>query len=218
MRIFCDFDGTISLADTADLILGKFADPVWEDIEALWVAGSIDSATCMARQIPLITAPLAAIDDALDAVELRDGFAAFLGWAKRRSISVQIVSDGVDYFIRRILARHGIHDVPIIANRLVQHEGGYRLEQPWRIVGCGSGVCKCHVVEIPADGSKLVFVGDGRSDFCVASRPDILFATGSLETYCADREIAHVPFTSFASVQSTLERIAIGDDELAAVA
>jgi 2-hydroxy-3-keto-5-methylthiopentenyl-1-phosphate phosphatase len=218
MRIFCDFDGTISLSDTADLILTEFADPIWEEIEAEWVAGEIDSATCMARQIPLINAPLAAIDELLDTVELRDGFASFLGWTRRRSVPVQIVSDGVDYFIRRILARHDIHDVPIIANRLVQKDGLFSLEQPWRIVGCGSGVCKCHAVEVPADGSKLVFVGDGRSDFCVASRPDILFATNSLESYCADREIAHVPFTSFASVQSALERIAAGEDDLAAVA
>jgi 2,3-diketo-5-methylthio-1-phosphopentane phosphatase len=218
MRIFCDFDGTISLADTADLILSAFADPVWEDIEAEWVAGEIDSATCMARQIPLIDAPLAAIDELLDTVELRDGFLAFLGWAKRRSLPVQIVSDGVDHFIRRILARHDIHDVPIIANRLIQKDGRFSLEQPWRIVGCGSGVCKCHIVETPVDGRKLVFVGDGRSDFCVASKPDLLFATAGLERYCRDRQIVHTPFTSFGLVQSTLESIFVQSDAFAAVA
>lgn len=216
MRIFCDFDGTISLADTADLILTRFADPMWEEIEAEWVAGSIDSATCMARQIPLIDASLAEIDELLDTVELRDGFVPFLNWAKRRKVPVQIVSDGVDHFIHRILARHGIHNVPIIANRLVQTNGRFSLEQPWRIVGCGSGVCKCHVVEMPIDNRKLVFVGDGRSDFCVASKPDLLFATAGLERYCVDQRIAHTPFTSFALVQATLENL--DSDALAAVA
>lgn len=219
MRIFCDFDGTISRSDTTDLILTRLADPEWETIEEQWVAGDIDAATCMSRQIPLLRAPLAAIDAILDTVELRDGFVAFLGWAQRRGFPVQIVSDGVDYFIHRILARHGIADVPVMANRLVViADGDYRLEQPFRVVGCGSGVCKCRIVEAPSDRRQLVFVGDGRSDFCVANKPDVLFATAGLERHCAEQKIAHKPFTSFAYVQSALECIAFDVDALAAVA
>lgn len=219
MRIYCDFDGTISRSDTTDLILSTLADPEWEKIEELWVAGDIDAATCMSRQIALLRAPRAAIDAVLDTVQLRDGFIAFLAWASRRGFPVQIVSDGVDYFIRHILARHGIADVPVIANRLVMiADGEYRLEQPWRMAGCGSGVCKCAIVAARRDARQLVFVGDGRSDFCVAAKPDILFATAGLERHCNAQKIAHKPFTSFAYVQSALECIAFDAAALAAVA
>lgn len=208
MRIYCDFDGTISSTDTADLVFGRFADPAWETIERSWIAGEIDAATCMKRQVELVEAPIDAIETLLGTVGLRDGFREFLGWSKAREISLTVVSDGVDHFIRHILARHGIEDVPVIANRLVPAgERRWSLEQPWRRGGCagGSGVCKCSVVGTGEDERPTVFIGDGRSDFCVADKPDLLFATAGLERFCGERAIPFLPFESFADVQAALD-------------
>ena len=221
LRIFCDFDGTISRQDTTDLVLSRLADPEWLDVEAEWDSGRIDAATCMSRQIGLIRAPLSAIDAVLDEVELRDGFVDLLGWARRRGIRVSIVSDGVDYFIRSILSRHGIAGLPIVANRLITlGVNRWALEQPWRTADCtgGSGVCKCSIVATFEDDRPLVYIGDGRSDFCVATTPDLLFATAGLERFCCTRGIAHFPFTSFAEVQSALARIAVPARAIAALA
>ena len=221
MRIFCDFDGTISRQDTTDLILTRLADPEWMAVEADWEADRIDAATCMTRQIALIRAPLAAIDAVLDEVELRDGFTDFLDWAGRRGVPISIVSDGVDYFINRILSRHGIHGLPLVANRLVaMGDDRWSLHQPWRVANCagGSGVCKCRVVASFKDDRPLVFIGDGRSDFCVATKPDLLFATAGLERFCTDRGIAHQAFTTFGDIEAALERIAVPADALVAFA
>lgn len=209
MRIFCDFDGTISCQDTTDLVLDRLADPEWETIEADWTSGAIDAATCMSRQIPLIRGSLQTIETVLDEVTLREGFVELLDWAQRRDIPVSIVSDGVDYFINYVLRRNGIRKLPLIANRLVPDGGGWALRQPWRVAACsgGSGVCKCNVVAAFTDDRPLVFVGDGRSDFCVASRPDILFATAGLERFCSAQDIAHHPFTSFDEVRSALDAV-----------
>jgi 2-hydroxy-3-keto-5-methylthiopentenyl-1-phosphate phosphatase len=43
VRVFVDFDGTISLEDTTDVILERFADPEWRKVEAEWLAGIIGS-------------------------------------------------------------------------------------------------------------------------------------------------------------------------------
>ena len=172
------------------------------------MAGEIDAATCMTRQVELIDAPLSAIDALLDEVGIRDGFAAFLRWAKARGYPVSIVSDGVDHFIRHILKRHGIEDLPVTANRLVAAGGDrWTLELPWRRADCtvGAGVCKCDIVGAPGMAGPTVYVGDGRSDFCVATRPDILFATARLEAFCGERVIPFLPFDSFADVQAVLE-------------
>lgn len=56
VRVFVDFDGTISLEDTTDVILERFADPEWRTVEAEWLAGRIGSRECLARQIDLVRA------------------------------------------------------------------------------------------------------------------------------------------------------------------
>ncbi len=50
INILLDFDGTISLHDTTDVILAAFADPQWHDVEREWIAGRIGSRACMSRQ------------------------------------------------------------------------------------------------------------------------------------------------------------------------
>jgi 2-hydroxy-3-keto-5-methylthiopentenyl-1-phosphate phosphatase len=210
LRIFCDFDGTISREDTTDLVLTRLADPSWESVEADWAAGRIDAAACMTQQIALLKVSLPAIDAVLDTIQLRDGFGAFLAWARNRAASFTVVSDGVDYFINRILARNGIVGLRVIANRLIPNPaGGWLLEQPFKMPACasGSGVCKCSVLAAFNDDRPLVFIGDGRSDFCVSAKPDILFATGNLPAFCRERDLPHTEFTSFDQVQAALVQL-----------
>lgn len=205
MQVFCDFDGTISTVDTTDYILSRLARPDWEALEAEWLAGRIDAAACMRGQVALIAGDDAALDAALDAVEVDPGFAAFAAWCASESVPLTVVSDGVDYFIRRVLQRHGLGDLPIISNRLAGEAGARRLEQPFQREGCaaGAGVCKCQATA--AHGKDLtIYVGDGRSDFCVSGRADVLFAKGALADYATARGQAHHQFTTFHDVTATV--------------
>lgn len=209
MRIFCDFDGTISAQDTTDLILSRFGDPVWQSIEEDWIAGRMDGATCMRLQIASLHASIDEIETVLAGVTLRRGFAEFVSWARHRDYPLTIVSDGVEQFIRPVLTRHGFGDIPVFANRLAAAGSGrWTLDQPWSAGSCtgGLGACKCNILSAFDDG-PLAFVGDGRSDFCVAREPEILFATASLEQFCRTQQIEHKPFTDFGDVQAALERI-----------
>ena len=212
MRIYCDFDGTISTLDTTDHVLSRLADPAWAEIEADWLAGRINAARCMREQVALIGGDDAQLDAVLDTVEVDEGFVAFVGWCRSQAIPVTVVSDGVDYFIRRILGRHGLDDLPIISNRLAGVPGGRRLQQPWMRTGCaaGSGVCKCEIVAPPggaAGDGPVVFVGDGRSDFCVSARADILFAKDGLATYARGRGQPFHPYQTFNDVMATLSAL-----------
>jgi 2,3-diketo-5-methylthio-1-phosphopentane phosphatase len=209
MRIICDFDGTISRRDTTDFVLERLADPAWRTLEDDWVASRISAAECMRGQIALIGGAQADLDDLLDTVELDPGFTTFVDWCEAHGLPVSIASDGVDYFIGRILRRHGLDELEVVANQLVGAPGAWRLEQPWARTGCaaGSGVCKCEVAEPPADAQApqtLVYVGDGRSDFCVSGRADILFAKGALADYAAARGQAFHPFDTFHDVTAAL--------------
>ncbi len=212
MHIFCDFDGTITRVDTTDYVLSRLAKPEWEEVEAEWTAGRITAAACMRRQVGMIQASNDELNAVLDSVELDPGFLAFVDWCEAQDIPITIVSDGVRQFIDRILARHGLQRLPVVANRLAGGPRRRRLEQPWMREGCaaGSGVCKCAVAaqEAPAGRDTMVFIGDGRSDFCISGRADILFAKSKLADYAASRGRLFVPFDTFDDVTVALADLA----------
>lgn len=211
MRIICDFDGTISLRDTTDLVLETLADPAWQELEDDWLTGRITAATCMRAQIAMVGGDAKALDALLDTVELDTGFHGFVAWCGARGLPISVVSDGVDYFIRRVLQRHGIAHLPVVANRLAGAPGARRLEQPWSREGCasGSGVCKCAAAGAGAreTADTIVFVGDGRSDFCLSGRVDLLFAKGALAEYAAARAQPFIPFDNFDDVTAALSAL-----------
>jgi len=212
MHVFCDFDGTITVQDATDFILTRFADPEWQDIEEQWKKGAVGSAECMQRQVSLIRATRRQLDAALDEIEIDPSFPAFAGYCRSQGIPLTILSDGVDYFIHRILARHRLPSLPLIANQLTIHghngDRRYRLALPFSQAACesGAGMCKCRCVR--ANAGTRVYVGDGRSDFCVADKPDLLFAKGNLTQYCERQGIGFIRYRRFADVTRALKTLA----------
>lgn len=205
MHVFCDFDGTIARCDVTDLVLQEFAAPAWRDIERDWIEGAIDAAACMRRQIALIDATFPQLDALLETVEIDPGFASFATWCAGRGMPLTVVSDGVDYFIRQVLARHDLAHLPVFANQLERRPGGgFDLQQPWRADSCaaGSGVCKCAVTA--RAHALVIYVGDGRSDYCPARRANVLFAKDSLAVFCAQNRLSHRTYAGFDDVRDAL--------------
>lgn len=204
MQIFCDFDGTISKSDTADYILNLLAAPEWKDIEKQWESGAIGSSECMRQQIALIDATWQQLNNALDEIEIDPNFQDFINFCNTKGLPVTIISDGVDYFINRILSRHGLDNLPIIANHLVASgNSSYELKTPNSSPFCesASGVCKCRMVE---GYNMRIYVGDGRSDFCVADKVDLIFAKDKLAKHCEENGINYVAYENFADVTNKL--------------
>ena len=208
MHVYSDFDGTITQEDATDYVLSRLALPEWEAIEEEWKAGTIGSAECMRRQIALIQASQAELDAVLDQVRIDEGFADFAKFCDQNDIQVNIISDGVDYFIRRIMKRIGLDHLPVIANHLVLHENGqFELQSPYAMAGCESaaGVCKCRVVQKAAE--PRIYVGDGRSDFCVSNKPEIVFAKGALAAFCGKNATPYIGYDDFGDVTMSLQRL-----------
>lgn len=211
-NIFCDFDGTITFFDVTDSLLQRFARPEWEAIEEEWEQGRIGSEECLSRQARLLDMAPDELDGHLNQIAIDPDFAAFLKAAQDRRFPVTIVSDGLDYSIRYILGRHGIHGLPIFANRL--HRAGERkwtIAFPYSARGCdfAAGHCKCATmrhIPLPARG-KVLLVGDGRSDFCAAEQANMVFAKGKLAEYCARNRLPHHAIEGFAEALPLLERL-----------
>jgi 2,3-diketo-5-methylthio-1-phosphopentane phosphatase len=194
--ITIDFDGTVTLGDTTDLMLDRFAAPKWREVEAEWVAGRIGSRECLAQQAALLSASPDEIDATLATVQTDLSFPHFVQEARALGATTKIVSDGFDRFIEPILARIGVK-IPLVCSRLVSAgPRSWRAEFPNSNSDCRSesGVCKCATV---ATGEFRLLIGDGRSDFCLAQESDLVFAKDKLVEFCRERQIPYRTIASF---------------------
>jgi 2-hydroxy-3-keto-5-methylthiopentenyl-1-phosphate phosphatase len=199
-----DFDGTVSLIDTTDHLLERFAAKEWLDVEKEWVAGKIGSRECLARQAALLDAGAEDIASTLAAADIDPEFPAFVRLVQGLGASIEIVSDGFDRCIQPILARENLN-IALTSNRLVPvGDRHWRAEFPHSSDICPamSGVCKCRTLS----GERFtVMIGDGRSDFCIAGQADFVLAKGKLAEHCEERGYAFLPISGFADVINWLK-------------
>jgi 2,3-diketo-5-methylthio-1-phosphopentane phosphatase len=208
--VYCDFDGTITVNDTIDVLLEELADPSWQEIEDRWVNGEIGSRECMALQVPLIRGGWPAVLEVLSTVKIDPSFVSFAKWCRSSGVPLRIVSDGMDKVIHYILKREGIHADNVVANHLIEEEDGtLRLSFPYapQKLTCGAGVCKCLVLERGPSRPFKAVIGDGRSDFCWSQEADLLFAKNKLLKHCRETNLACVPYEDFTAIKRVLETV-----------
>ena len=206
-HIVCDFDGTITRSDVIDNILQRFADPAWETVEDEWLAGNIGSRECLGRQLAMVKATPSELLGYFDSVEIDPAFPDFVDHVRELGASIEVVSDGIEQAIARILSRNYCSLLPIIANRLRQAgPDSWRIDFPHSSDACraASGNCKCK--STPA-GKRILVIGDGQSDMCVSGGADFVFAKGRLAEHCERQGIPYARFDSFSELPALLARL-----------
>ena len=184
-----------------DRLLERFANPLWRVVEEAWQGGRITSRECMRRQVKMLRVSPEALSQELLNIRIDAGFHAFLQFCRSYGAEVKIVSDGLDRVVEAALTRAGLA-VPFFANRL-EWQGGnrWRLGFPFARSDCrvAAANCKCsHADKLRK--RPTVLVGDGKSDFCMATRVDHVIAKGRLADYCRHRGQSHTTFTDFSDV------------------
>ncbi|MDQ6786271.1 MAG: MtnX-like HAD-IB family phosphatase [Acidobacteriota bacterium] len=211
--LFVDFDGTISKRDVIDRILEEFADDRWLETEEKWVSGEIGSRTCLQEQFSYVKAAPEQLNEFLDTLELDEGFSSLLDFCCESDIKIHVVSDGFDYYIRRMLEKAVINPqqlarINIWANRLTTAgENLWRTDFPFFEKVCGDGCATCKPAVMRRQNpyaAPSVFVGDGLSDRFAAQAADIVFAKGKLKDFC--RQI-RIPLTEYANLRQVAESL-----------
>src|SRR5438132_522373 len=126
LAVLTDFDGTITRTDVAEAILEEFAPASWWDIEELHRARKIGTRESMARQFALLHAKQADlirfVDDHVEMDDTCRGFAAF---CQRRKIPLEIVSEGLDFYVRHLMRRWELR-LPLRTNPSIEILGRRR--------------------------------------------------------------------------------------------
>jgi len=203
--VYVDFDGTIAPRDPTDGLFDRFASPNWREIENDWHKGNRTARDCMAAQVGLLRATPDAIDDFLADVEIDPKFPEFVRLCRRQGARVVVVSDGLDRVVGTVLRGAGL-DLPFYANSLKWlGSDRWQLDFPHYRMDCSAGMgnCKCsHRVVNPR--IQEIMVGDGRSDFCIAERSDLILAKNQLAAHCERSGLAHVRIEDFADAVMVL--------------
>ncbi len=100
--VLTDFDGTLTERDVGELLLDTFAPPEWREEADLWHSGQITFKELNEREFAYRPANKRRemVQFALDNVEPRPGSKELVEFCTVRAIPLEIVSGGLDFYIR----------------------------------------------------------------------------------------------------------------------
>jgi 2,3-diketo-5-methylthio-1-phosphopentane phosphatase len=218
-QILCDFDGTIALDDVVDAMFMRYAVPNWREIDPALGQDECYSADYVSRCAALLRLSQAEWDAYLDAVKIDPGFPAFVAEADRLGLPLTVASNGYDYSVKYVLARHGFGHLEVISNHLTfAADRRISMTFPNAHADCAveAATCKCAAMG-RLRNRKAVLVGDGISDYCVAGAADFVFAKDSLIRHCRAEGIPHLSFRGFDELIPHMALIAGDGSELLAL-
>ena len=131
----------------------------------------------------------------------RPGFERLVALCRQREVPFVLASGGLDIYIRPALEKLPpalVDGLEIRANHAEYVPGGLSLSFPFQHTpgACGTcGSCKGAIVkELQAKGRRVISIGDGNADRCMAKVADLLYARGRLLDWCTAEGIACTPF------------------------
>ncbi len=201
--VVCDFDGTATLEDTADALSIRYiGHDRWKAANDLFQAGGISFEELLHRIFgPIRATPEEVRTFARGHPRFRPGFEPLLRLCKERGVPLVLASGGLDIYIRpalELLPPELVAGVELRANHAEHVADGLALSFPYRDApgACGQcGSCKGAVVrELQGKGYRVVAVGDGNADRCMARVADVLFASGRLLAWCQALGVGCTPF------------------------
>ncbi len=211
MKIFCDFDGTITFRD-AWVDIGNFFIKNKEKhskIISAYESTQISSKECFIEECALIEDFDAEIMDKIIGEQNIDPyFISFYNFCKNNNIEITIVSEGMEYYIGKILLKYGI-DVKYYSNDIIINNNKISLTFPNSDSECLiCGCCKRNILlNNTADDEISVYIGDGQTDNCVVHYADIVFAKKALASYCWKNNITYFDYNDFLDIRKKIEKI-----------
>ncbi len=208
--ILCDFDGTISAQDMGYVLVNQFSSGDWETIDRDFRGGKIGSKEAYSRIAEILKGDEPSILRFVQEHSSIDPFfPTFYRYCRDKGIDIKIVSDGLDFYIKKILEIHHLSEIPIYANCTHFRYGqGINISFPYSTEECGlCGTCKKAIIQAHRkEYDSIYFVGDGFSDRCAAREADFAFAKKSLYPYCIREEITCHFFKNFQDILNDLKK------------
>ncbi|MEN6467782.1 MAG: MtnX-like HAD-IB family phosphatase [Smithella sp.] len=208
--ILSDFDGTICKTDIGNAVLSEFTRKSWDELDREYIKGAIGSRAAYEKIAPLIAGNREKMKDfVLARGKLARGFSPFYKLCGKKNLDLKIVSDGLDFYIRSILEKHGFPDIEFFSNVLEYgNDDSPAIKFPGMNALCGRcGTCKNSVLHsFRLMYEQIIYIGDGHSDICASRSADVVFAKGVLLKKYREENIPCIPFDDFSTINQYLRK------------
>ena len=211
-KVFIDFDGTITKTDVGEAMFLQFGSPQRaREIIELWINKEITSIQTWTMLCDTVkNLDLEKFDAFLDSIEIDESFKSFIQYCEANKIETFILSDGLDYYINKILSRENLSRIPTYTNgltfgknnKLIPHFN-HTDEECIKCANCKRN----HIISNSSDLDYTIYIGDGWSDTCPAQYCDFIFAKNSLLKFCEKNRISFFPFKSFNEITIRIEEM-----------
>jgi 2-hydroxy-3-keto-5-methylthiopentenyl-1-phosphate phosphatase len=213
IKAFIDFDGTITTVDVGDTMFETFGGMACVESIEEYRNEKISALECFRQECFACGAVNKnRLDTFLDNQPIDKTFAEFIEFCTGRNIECTVLSDGMDYYIERILHHNGLPQVRYYANHLdlkpMDGSGTVLLQPSFPHTDETCDRCACckrnYILTHTADEDIIIYVGEGYSDRCPVRYADIVFAKDELLNYCRAENISYFEYTSFRDVADRL--------------
>jgi len=205
----CDFDGTVTEEDVSFLLLDAFASGDWRELFRQYQGGKITVGQFNREAFAMVTADKQTLLRRVKAeVKVRTGFHELVAFCRRKNFRLVIVSNGLDFYIEKILGDIGMAEIEVFAAQThfsprgleVQYIGpdGSRLDSDFK---------EAYVNLFLSEGYRIIYMGNGSSDISPASQCHYVFATGVLLTHFKQTNLDCIPLTDFREAVGVMERL-----------
>lgn len=208
IAVLVDYDGTVATLDISDELVRRSASvEAWRLLDSAYRRGELGSRALLEAETRLLPRDPAALMDLVEGQPHDPAFGPFVEYARSCGVTVEVVSDGLGFFVASGMAEVGLGDVPVYVADMDFGPGGPTIRFPNGHPTCMvCGTCKRErVLKHQAAGEHVVYVGDGQSDQYAAAYADTLFAKDDLAELCRVRGIDFRPWTSFMDIHAWLE-------------
>ena len=203
----CDFDGTITEEDVSFVMLDAFADGDWKQLFTEYEEGKISVGYFNTTAFAMVKADRQSLlEIAMSKIKVRPGFHELVACCRRKGFRFVIVSNGLDFYIEKILRDAGLADIEVYAAKTQFHPEGLKVHY----IGpdgnqLDSDFKVAYVNSFLKEGYRIIYAGNGTSDIAPAKMCSHIFATGALLAYCQQTNLGCTPFTDFNEVVRVLE-------------
>lgn len=199
--IITDFDGTITTRDIGNALCFHFGtmkkdSPLVKDYDtkedpSIWFNKFFGPIKANQQEFESIILSYAIV---------KKGFEELAKFAQANKIPFEIVSGGLDIYIKPILKKHNLSEMPIYCVRGNLTPKGIKVDFPDYPTTPLDDFKAQRVKYYKNKGYTTIFLGDGLVDLEAAKEADILFATDYLAELCDKNNIPYKEFKDFTKV------------------
>ena len=203
----CDFDGTVTEEDVSFLLLDAFAGGNWRQLFSQYQEGEIKVGDFNRRAFAMVSADKRTLIKYMEGrIRIRQGFRDMVDYCRKKGFRFVIVSNGLDFYIEKILGDIGQGGIEVFAAQTRFHPECLKVQY----IGpdgnpLDSDFKETYVNLFLAEGYRVIYIGNGASDVSPARRSHHVFATGDLLVRFRKAGLNCIPFTDFNQIIKDIE-------------